>query len=187
MDREHTKSIFRAIRTIYPNFQASPEAIDAWFHILRETEVEDCLDAVRQKFSEPGQWAPSPGDILEIARNIKFARTGVPANGEQAWDLIKGIITRNRHDPDKTRANAEAAKIGLDFQLCIKAFGYGRIRECIWPAQQGRGLTTPEVEQRRRQFVDHWTRWHTNKASAERPRLTDGAMKMIQGGAPCNK
>lgn len=183
MEKHHVKSIFFAIRAIYPNFQVSAETLELWYQILRECEVKDCLQAVRAKFSEPGQWAPSPGDILETARNLEFARTGKPANGSQAWELIKGIVIRNRHDPDKMRANAEAAKIGLDFQLCIKSFGYGRIRETVWPAQQGRGLTTPEVEQRRKQFIYHWDRWHQAKASTERPRLTDGAMKVIQGGA----
>lgn len=187
MDKHHIKSIFIAIRAIYPNFQTSPETLELWYQILKEAEIEDCLEAVRQKFSEPGQWAPTPGDILGIARTLKFARTGEPANSAQAWDLIKGIATRNRNDPDKKRASAEAARIGRDFQLCIKAFGYGRIKNAVWPTPQGHGYTTFEMERLRREFIEHWDRWHTIKASAERPRLTDGAIKMIQGGAVCAK
>lgn len=194
--RDEVKSLLKIFAANYTSFDITPEIISIWHGILGDTEFEDLSAAALQLLKGAEEFAPKPGALRKLAHDFQFVRTGKPVSGEQAWDMIKAIIVRNRFDPDKRRANAEAAKIGDDFKLCVKFFGYGRIRECIWPAIQGRGLTTAEVEQRRRQFLDHWVRFHAPKITTgeigilnrlgiehrPRPRLTDGAWTIHEGG-----
>lgn len=194
--RDEIKQLLKLLGATFDNFEVSPETISIWFGVLSDLAFEDISTAALQVIKGSREFAPKAGTLRKLAEDLAFARTGTPVNGEQAWDLIKAIIVRNRHDPDKRKANAEAAKIGDDFKACIKAFGYGRIRECVWPATQGRGLTTAEVEQRRRQFLDHWVRFHAPKITTgeigilnrlgiehrPRPRLTDGAWTIHEGG-----
>lgn len=180
--REQIREVLKFIASAFVNFDPSPETLSTWNGILSDMEFEDVKLAALQLVSSDREFPPTPGQVRKTAEQLAFSRTGKPTNGAQAWDLIKGIATRNRIDPEKKRANAEAAKIGLDFQLCIKAFGFGRIKNAVWPTPQGHGFTTFEMERLKRDFIEHWDRWHTIKVSVDRPRLTDGAMKMIQGG-----
>lgn len=105
MTRDQVAKLLSGIAAVYKNFQVNSGDLDMWAAILLESNANDINGAAMRFFKTPSDFAPNPGQLIEMARQNRLrARASTEYKiPEKATEQVSfGELVRKL--PEDTRA-----------------------------------------------------------------------------------
>lgn len=90
LSKNDVKNILATILATYQNFRIADKSEDVWFVVLAHLDRADVFKGLAIYLSQAHDFAPTPGHINQIVREMKRTEDNLITAGE-AWDMAVGF------------------------------------------------------------------------------------------------
>ena len=108
MNKAQVLEVFKVIKSVYPNFDATQEKLDVWSRVMRKMDFDRVMKkteehVVENKFppsiAEISAYAPPKNDALDKMRKWEEEAARVPEETKRQFrEQLQKLIEGKRHD-----------------------------------------------------------------------------------------